>query len=138
MGERIRELTPHSLQTACDQPYTIRRNAAGEYDLADQPHLAADLCKMTCRLESRGDRCIEIDFARVTFISASVVATLLGCQHHAVRRGRILILTNVSGLPAHVLQITDTSHVCAAPLTTPVDPAGDARRPGCVTGRDRA
>ena len=100
-----------SVRPAGSDGVTIHLSAAGEFDQDNVDLLAAAVR----RAITHGYTTIAVDFDDVTFIDASVVGTLIGCQKLAIRHGSMLRIVHPSGMPAFVLHVTGTREALCGP-----------------------
>jgi anti-anti-sigma factor len=87
----------------------------GDYSLAAQDALRAALLQ-ACTAE----RLVLVDFADVRFIDSSGVGIIVGAHRRCAKKGKQLLLLNVSGQPLRVLTLLGLQH-----LFTP-EPAAEA------------
>ena len=89
----------------------FRLTAAGEFD-SDNGEVLGLPVRMAIM---SGYTTVTVDFAKVTFIDASVIGILISCQKLAARHGSTLRIHNPSGMPALVLDLTGTREALCGP-----------------------
>ena len=82
----------------------------GDYSLVSQDGLRAALLQ-ACTAE----RLVLIDFQDVTFIDSSGVGIIVAAHRRCLKKGKQLLLVNVSGPPLRVLTLLGLQHLLATP-----------------------
>ena len=98
---------------------------SGELDMAAADGLREVLSRA---MDLPGATAVEVDLGTLEFMDSAVIGVLVGARRRAHETGRSFYLTNVTGMPARVLDVTGLLEIFTARpehLDGRAGPAGD-------------